>query len=131
MYYSGMPIKAPWHQYKDRTDFPAFANLRRAGFETTLRRLVITTCPNVKYMTGAVTALLKSEASTENVDAVRVRSLDGEESSLSATLVIGKSQFYVLSLYSQRFSCPKIVLDLLSAVFDGSRISSHPRLWAK
>ena len=91
MHYSGVRITAPWHQYQDRTDFPTFANLRRAGYETTLRRLVITKCPNVEYMTGAVTALVKSESSSETIGSVRVRSHDGEENSVLATLVVGKA----------------------------------------
>jgi hypothetical protein len=42
-------------------------------------------------MTGAVTALWKTDSSADAVDSVRVRSPDGKESSLSATLVLGRA----------------------------------------
>ncbi|KAF8492265.1 hypothetical protein JB92DRAFT_3003916 [Gautieria morchelliformis] len=84
---AGVPIEAPWHQYT-ANNFPTITTLTRAGLETRLRRLVLATCPNVKYVPGAVISLVRSESSGDAIDSVRVRSRDGEESNIPATLVI-------------------------------------------
>ncbi|KAF8492267.1 hypothetical protein JB92DRAFT_3003922 [Gautieria morchelliformis] len=78
---AGVPIEAPWHQYT-ANNFPT------AGLETLLRRLVLATCPNVKYVPGTVIALVRPESSGDAIDSVRVRSREGEESNILATLVI-------------------------------------------
>ncbi|KAF8479823.1 hypothetical protein JB92DRAFT_3102191 [Gautieria morchelliformis] len=84
---AGVPIEAPWHQYT-ANNFPTITTLTRAGLETLLRRLVLATCPNVQYVPGTVIALVRSESSADAIDSVRVRSREGEESNIPATLVI-------------------------------------------
>ncbi|KAF8529996.1 hypothetical protein JB92DRAFT_2859327 [Gautieria morchelliformis] len=87
LHVAGVPIEAPWHQYT-ANNFPTITSLTRAGLETFIRRLVLATCPNVKYVPGAVIALVRSESSADAIDSVRVRSREGEESNILATLVI-------------------------------------------
>ncbi|KAF8497277.1 hypothetical protein JB92DRAFT_2987843 [Gautieria morchelliformis] len=84
---AGVPIEAPRQQYT-ANNFPTLTSLSRDGFEPLIRRLVLATCPNVKYLAGTVIALVRSESSGDAIDSVRVRSCEGEESSISATLVI-------------------------------------------
>ncbi|KAF8529794.1 hypothetical protein JB92DRAFT_2859630 [Gautieria morchelliformis] len=84
---AGVRLEAPWHQYT-ANNFPTTTSLSRDGFEPLIRRLVLATCPNVKYVPGAVIALVRSESSADVIDSVRVRSRESEESNVTATLVI-------------------------------------------
>jgi hypothetical protein len=89
MHWSGVPF-ATGRSHTDN-DPPVLLNLTRPGLETLLRRLVLSSCPNVKYMQGSVTALTKSETSADAINSVRIRSRAGDEGTLPATLVVGKS----------------------------------------
>jgi hypothetical protein len=103
MHWSGVPIRPPWHQYTV-DNVPTVATLTRAGYETVIRRMV-STCSNVKYIPGAVTGLVRSDSSAETIDSVRIRSRDGEVSTLPATLVVGMALCPSLSAILRLNSC--------------------------
>ncbi|KAF8577645.1 hypothetical protein K439DRAFT_1639514 [Ramaria rubella] len=85
LHMSGTPIVAPTHQYRGGV-LPNSILQARPAFETTIRRLVMTTCKNVHQITGTVIGLVRQDSG--RIDEVRVRTPDGEESTLPATLVI-------------------------------------------
>ncbi|GJJ12742.1 hypothetical protein Clacol_006987 [Clathrus columnatus] len=66
---------------------PPSMNISRPGFETLLRKLVLTSCPNVRYVSGTVTGLIQAQSSNA-IAGVRIRNT-GEESILLASLIIG------------------------------------------
>ncbi|KAF8492268.1 hypothetical protein JB92DRAFT_3147513 [Gautieria morchelliformis] len=86
MHWSGLPFAAGSDQ--SPVNARMLVNLTRAGFETLLRRLVLSSCPNVKYVPGSVTALNTSETSPDAISSVRIRSCVGDESTLPAALVV-------------------------------------------
>lgn len=67
-------------------------NISRPGFETLLRKLVMSSCPNVRYIPGTVTGLIQAQSSSA-IAGVRVRNTVGEQGVLLASLLIGTS-FY-------------------------------------
>ncbi|KAF8577660.1 hypothetical protein K439DRAFT_535456 [Ramaria rubella] len=85
LHMSGIPVAAPTHLYHGGA-LPDSVLQSRPTFETTLRRLVMTTCKNVHQITGTVTGLVQQDSG--RIDEVRMRTPDGQESTLSATLVI-------------------------------------------
>lgn len=98
LWISGFPTIIP-------TQFPSYSSLGNGGsakpyprvlgitrplFETTLRRLVLQTCPEVEYIHGTVTGLIYDET-TNKVNGVNVKLPSGENSEIQGTLVVGKS----------------------------------------
>ena len=96
LHWSGVPLTVPRHKYTSTT-FPVAPNITRAGFEAILRRLVLAACPNVRYIAGTVTGLVKSGSSGKLVHSVRIRSCDGGTNTLPATLVIGRNSLHLFS----------------------------------
>lgn len=84
VYLAGKPFAKP--AYPDFV--PPSMNISRPGFETLLRKLVLTSCPNVRYISGTVTGLIQAQSSSA-IAGVRVRNAtNGEESILLASLLI-------------------------------------------
>ncbi|KAF8510624.1 hypothetical protein JB92DRAFT_2831512 [Gautieria morchelliformis] len=71
-----------------RGSLPRVILASRAAFETTLRRMVLTTCPNVSYHAGSVIGLVRSESPTNRLAGVKLRTVVGEEQHISALLVV-------------------------------------------
>lgn len=67
---------------------PTTVRITRAGFETLLRRLVMSSCRNVRYLAGTVLGLEQADSANE-ITGVRVRTTMKEEITLPAILTIG------------------------------------------
>lgn len=83
---SGLPLALP--------SYPGYDNvitfrMNRPGFETLLRRLVMNSCKNVKYMAGDALGLEKASGADNMITGVHVRAWKGEEITLPAVLAIG------------------------------------------
>jgi hypothetical protein len=85
---SGVPLLPPYNRYP-RGSLPGVILASRAVFETTLRRMVLTTCPNVSYRAGSVIELVRSESPTNRLAGVKLRTVVGEEQHIPALLVVG------------------------------------------
>lgn len=67
--------------------YPRVLSMTRPLFETTLRRLVLQTCPEVEYIHGTVTGLIYDET-LNKVNGVHVKLPTGEKSEITGTLVV-------------------------------------------
>jgi hypothetical protein len=69
-------------------------NLTRPGYETLLRRLVLSTCTNVEWITGSVVSLQPESSSWEKLASVSIRKSNGAEPMVvPAALVAGLFNF--------------------------------------
>ena len=93
LHLSGVPQLYPRHLYPEDDKKPLVVFATRPLFETTLRRMVLENCPNVTYQTGSVTGFIRSDSPTNQLAGVKVRFKDGEESHISASLVVGMHYF--------------------------------------
>ncbi|KIM89717.1 hypothetical protein PILCRDRAFT_194199 [Piloderma croceum F 1598] len=80
---SGIPVLFP-------TGIPQTIWMTRPAYETLLRRLVLSTCSNVEFITGSVTSLQPASTSWESVAYVSFRTAsDAETLQVPAALVVG------------------------------------------
>jgi hypothetical protein len=64
--------------------------MTRPAYETLLRRLVLSTCTNVEFITGSITSLQPASTSWESVAYVSFRTAsDAETLQVPAALVVG------------------------------------------
>ncbi|GJJ12722.1 hypothetical protein Clacol_006966 [Clathrus columnatus] len=96
--YSGKPFIIPSYP---SGQVPMTVAMRRPLFETLVRRLIMNSCKNVRYLPGTVVGLTKdSSASPNAITGVQIHTSEKENISLSATLVVGTSHsvqfFHVL-----------------------------------
>ncbi|KAF8523552.1 hypothetical protein BU17DRAFT_43743, partial [Hysterangium stoloniferum] len=71
-------------------NYPRSFAMSRPAFETLLRRMIHSTCPNVRYVAGNVTDLVVDHSTHQSnvVSAVNVRAFRGEEQTIQASLVV-------------------------------------------
>jgi hypothetical protein len=94
---SGVPQLPPRYLFpKDKTLEVIFAT--RPLFETTLRRMVLESCPNVTYQPGSVIGVLRDNSSTNQLAGVKVRSKEGKETHIPASLVVGLHRYPSITL---------------------------------
>ncbi|KAF8577661.1 hypothetical protein K439DRAFT_1396445 [Ramaria rubella] len=87
LHLSGCHISTPLGKYLPGS-LPPIVLQTRPLFETTIRRLLMATCSNVKQVCGTATGLVRQGSQNANEVSVCMRSSTGEESTLPATLVI-------------------------------------------
>lgn len=92
---SGIPFADQFPPKEGRVH-PTTVRITRAGFEALLRRLVMSSCQNVRYLAGTVLGLEQADSVNE-ITGVRVRTATKEEITLPAILAIGT---LLLGIYS-------------------------------
>lgn len=63
--------------------------LSRDGYECLLRRLVISNTPRIRWMTGTAVNVELADDDNTTISSVTVRSTDGSEQAVPASLVVG------------------------------------------
>jgi hypothetical protein len=64
--------------------------MTRPVYETLLRRLLLSTCTNVEYLTGTVTSLQPASSGWDNITSVSVKTISDEKLLLiSTSFVVG------------------------------------------
>jgi hypothetical protein len=91
MRFGGPDHKIPRHLFPLGMPGAESQWMTRRAYETTLRRAVVETCPNVRFVAGTVTAFNAKWDGNGNAEmrSVGVRPSNGEVVEILATLVIG------------------------------------------
>lgn len=93
--FSGLPLSLPSYP---KDNIPVTLRLNRPAFETLIRRLVLNSCKNVRYLAGAALGLEKAIGSSISTG-VRVRLPEGEEITLPVLLAVGMPSLSNLPLF--------------------------------
>ena len=79
------------NEFKNKRDLEGFA-LSRENYERVLRGLVRKYSSRIRWMTGTATGLKVSGSNLSILESVQVRTHDGTEKDIPASLIIGKAK---------------------------------------
>ncbi|KAJ7269901.1 hypothetical protein C8J57DRAFT_1323879 [Mycena rebaudengoi] len=121
---SGVLLRIPFSSYKSK--LPKTMYLSRSGFETLLRRLVISACPHMELTTGTVTDIIPDPADHSRLSTVVVRTASGLQEFTAALVAdcTGPARAGMKWLgrhgygYSDSYPAGKLPLDQLNVSFD-------------